>query len=90
VRAIFLENTMNGCHCGGCRDCLRAQGCRDCLRAQGCDEGGDDITAEELQIVREMINDAELAHEQGDDREARAILLKVIAALQEFADEVPG
>jgi hypothetical protein len=81
VRAIFLENTMNGCMCGGCRDCLRAQ---------GCDEGGDDITAEELQIVREMINDAELAHEQGDDREARAILLKVIAALQEFADEVPG
>jgi hypothetical protein len=27
VRAIFFEiHIMNGCMCGGCRDCLRAQG----------------------------------------------------------------
>lgn len=50
-------------------------------------EGSDDITAEELQIVREMLDDAELAHNAGNDEDARRILREVIAALEEFAED---
>ena len=44
-------------------------------------------TAEELQIVREMLDDAENAHNAGNDQDARRILREVIAALEEFAED---
>jgi len=40
-----------------------------------------------LQIVREMLDDAELAHNAGNDQDARRILREVIAALEEFAED---
>ncbi len=46
-----------------------------------------DITAEELQIVREMLDDAENAHNAGNDQDARRILREVIAALEDFAED---
>ena len=61
-----------------------------CCPAQGytiADPGDCDITAEELQIVREMLDDAELAHNAGNDEDARRILREVIAALEEFAED---
>ena len=50
------------------------------------DEG--DITSETLELVREWLDDAENAHDAGNDEKARQCLREVIAALEEFAGEV--
>lgn len=50
------------------------------------DEG--DITSETLELVREWLDDAENAHDAGNDEKARQRLREVIAALEEFAGEV--
>ena len=71
------------CLCG-------AKDCASCGPAQGytiADPDDCDITAEELQIVSEMLDDAELAHNAGNDEDARRILREVIAALEEFAED---
>ena len=47
-----------------------------------------DITAETLELVREWLDDAENAHDAGNDEKARQCLREVIAALEEFAGEV--
>lgn len=48
-----------------------------------------DITSETLEMVREWLDDAENAHDAGDDEKARQCVREVIAALEEFAsDEV--
>ena len=49
-----------------------------------------DITAETLELVREWLDDAENAHDAGNDEKARQCLREVIAALEEFAGEVTG
>lgn len=48
----------------------------------------DDITSETLELVREWLDDAENAHDAGNDEKARQCLREVIAALEEFAGEV--
>lgn len=70
------------CLCGGldCRACRGAD-------ARPDDDDGD-ITAETLDLVREWLDDAENAHNTGNDDKARQCLREVIAALEEFADEV--
>ena len=47
-----------------------------------------DITSETLELVREWLDDAENAHDAGNDEKARQCLREVIAALEEFAGEV--
>ena len=48
----------------------------------------DDITSETLELVREWLDDAENAHNAGNDEKARQCLREVIAALEEFAGEM--
>ena len=58
----------------------------DPRRPEPSDEG--DITSETLELVREWLDDAENAHDAGNDEKARQCLREVIAALEEFAGEV--
>ena len=61
----------------------------DPRQPEPCDDG--DITSETLDLVREWLDDAENAHDAGNDEKARQCLREVIAALEEFAsDEVAG
>jgi hypothetical protein len=41
---------MNGCLCGGCRDCLRAQ---------GCDEDGEAVDKVAANLLKEWMTDAD-------------------------------
>lgn len=67
-------------------------GALDCRACRGADARPDDddcdITSETLELVREWLDDAENAHNAGNDDKARQCLREVIAALEEFADEV--
>ena len=58
----------------------------DPRQPEPCDDG--DITSETLELVREWLDDAENAHDAGNDEKARQCLREVIAALEEFAGEV--
>lgn len=58
----------------------------DPRQPESCD---DDITSETLELVREWLDDAENAHNAGNDGKVRQCVREVIAALEEFAsDEV--
>ena len=70
------------CLCGAL-DCRACRG-----SAAQTDDDDCDITNEMLELVREWLDDAENAHNAGNDDKARQCLREVIAALEEFADEV--
>ena len=67
---------MSGCDCGGCRQCLIDQGVNT-------DDESDDNTADLIADIRGWIDDAELAHELGNDDKARHCLREAMALLED-------